>query len=66
MIEYRIPGTLYADNVGLLASDQRDTQLLTIIWDQEATGPGLNFCAEKLGIWIFNGSTIDAVSIQHD
>ena len=64
LAEQRIPGMLYADDIVLLADNQRDMQLLINISGREATDLGLKFRTEKSGIMVFNDISTDAMTIQ--
>ena len=56
---------LYADDIVLLADNQRDMQLLINISGREATDLGLEFSAEKSGVMVFNDVSTVTMTIQH-
>lgn len=66
VLQQHIPIMLYADAIVLLANNQTDVKWLINISDEEAIDIGLNFSAEKSGIMVFNDTSTDAASIQHD
>ena len=65
MVQQKVPGLMYADDIVLLADNKKDLQILANICGNAATNLGLKFSTEKSGIMIFNEHTSNfVVSIQ--
>lgn len=63
MIEQKLPGLFYADDIVLFADSREDIQRLVNICGKEGEALGLGFSATKCGLMVFNGPNDQAVSI---
>lgn len=54
LVEQRIPGLMYADDIVLLADNAEELQKLADICGDEATYLGLHFNPQKSGVMVFN------------
>lgn len=64
MVEQKLPGLFYADDIVLTAHSHDDIQQLAYIWGKEGEALGLGFSANKCGLMVFNDHKDQVVSIQ--
>ncbi|XP_075745807.1 uncharacterized protein LOC119174205 isoform X1 [Rhipicephalus microplus] len=64
MIEQKLPGLFYADDIVLFADSRDDIQQLANICGREGEALGLGFSVTKCGLMVFNDPCDQTVSIQ--
>uniref|UniRef100_A0A6M2DBX8 Putative tick transposon n=1 Tax=Rhipicephalus microplus TaxID=6941 RepID=A0A6M2DBX8_RHIMP len=64
MIEQKLPGLFYADDIVLFADSRDDIQQLANIFGREGEALGLGFSVTKCGLMVFNDPCDQTVSIQ--